>query len=169
MFLAGFPVLLPDPGLLFWSTLFFLLFWFIMSRVAFKPIAGALKERETDIQNALDEAKRAREEVSNLKAENEKILAQAREERTQILKEAKDMKDEIISEAKERANAEYKRKVESALADIENQKQAAMIDLKNKSGQMAIEIAEKILRKQLAGNAEQEAFVQKLVSEAKFN
>lgn len=169
MFLAGFPVLLPDPGLLFWSTLFFLLFWFIMSRVAFKPIASALKERATDIQSSLDEAKKAREEMSNLKAENEKLLAQAREERTMILKEAKEAKEEIIAEAKERANAEYRRKVDSAIADIENQKNAAMIDLKNRMGQMAVEISEKIIRQKLAGDPAQEAFVQKLVDETRFN
>ncbi|MEI4920525.1 hypothetical protein Q8G81_33735, partial [Klebsiella pneumoniae] len=87
----------------------------LMSRFAFNPIAESLKKREMDIQNSLDEAKKAREEMANLQAENEKLLAQAREERSQILKEAKEAKDEIIAEAKERANTEYKRKVESAL------------------------------------------------------
>ncbi len=169
VFLADFSVIKPEPGLLFWTTLIFLLFWFIMSRVAFKPIAEALKKREMDIDNSLSEAKKARDEMSNLKAENEKLLAQAREERTMILKEAKEAKEEIIAEAKERANAEYRRKVESAIADIENQKNAAMIDLKNKMGQMAVEISEKILRQKLAGNADQDAFVQKLVDETRFN
>ena len=169
VFLADFNVIQPEIGLIFWTTFVFLLFWFIMSKVAFKPISEALKKRENDIQTSLDEAKMAREEMKNLVSKNEQLLAQAREERTQILKEAKDLKEEIIGEAKERAAVEYKRKVESAIADIENQKNAAMIDLKNKSGQMAIEIAEKIIRQRLAGNAEQEAFVQKLVAETRFN
>ncbi len=169
LFLAGFPVLMPDPGLLFWTTVIFLIFWFIMSRVAFKPIATALKQRETDIQNALDEAKKARQEMANLQAENEKLLNQAREERSAILKEAKEAKDEIISEAKERANAEYKRRVESAMQDIENQKMAAMVDLKNQAGQMAIEIAEKIIRKDLANNAEQVAYAKSLAESIKLN
>ena len=169
LFLADFSVIKPDPGLLIWTTIIFGLFWFLMSRFAFKHIAASLKQRETDIQNALDEAKKAREEMSNLKAENETLLAQAREERTQILKEAKEAKDEIIAEAKERANTEYKRKVESAIQDIENQKMAAMVMLKNQAGQLAVEIAEKVLRKELADKTAQEAYAKSLAETIKLN
>jgi len=169
LFLADFNVLKPEPGLLFWTTVIFLLFWFIMSRFAFKPIGAALKQREVDIQNALDEAKKAREEMSQLQAENEKLLAQAREERSAILKEAKEAKEEIIAEAKERANAEYRRKVESAIQDIENQKQAALVSLKNQSGQMAVEIAEKILGRELSNKSEQESYAQSLVEKITLN
>ncbi len=169
LFLADFSVIKPEPGLLLWTTVIFGLFWFMMSRYAFKPIAESLKKREMDIQNSLDEAKKAREEMANLQAENEKLLAQAREERSQILKEAKDAKDDIISEAKERANAEYKRKVESALQDIENHKMAALVALKNQAGQMAIEIAEKVLRKELADKKEQESYAQSLAESIKLN
>ncbi len=169
LFLADFSVFKPDPGLLLWTTVIFGLFWFLMSRFAFKPIAESLKKREMDIQNSLDEAKKAREEMANLQAENEKLLAQAREERSQILKEAKEAKDEIIAEAKERANTEYKRKVESALQDIENQKMAALVALKNQAGQMAIEIAEKVLRKELADKKEQESYAKSLAESIKLN
>ncbi len=169
LFLADFSVIKPDPGLLLWTTIIFLLFWFIMSRFAFKPIGESLKKREMDIQDSLDEAKRAREEMANLKAENEALLAQAREERSAILKEAKDAKDEIIAEAKERANAEYKRKVESAIQDIENQKLAAMVALKNQAGLMAVEIAEKLLRKELGNKAEQEAYAKSLADNINLN
>ena len=169
LFLGDFSVIKPDPGLLFWTTVIFLLFWYIMSRFAFKPIAEALKKREMDIQAALDEAKMARKEMANLQAENEILLNQAREERTQMLKEAKDLKDQIITEAKERANAEYKRKVESAIRDIENQKNAAMVDLKNKAGQMANDIAEKIIKKDLANNPEQVTYAKSLVDNIKLN
>jgi F-type H+-transporting ATPase subunit b len=169
LFLADFNVLKPEPGLLIWTTIIFLLFWFLMSRFAFKPIGAALKQRENDIQSALNEAKMAREEMSNLQAENEKLLAQAREERSAILKEAKDAKDEIIAEAKERANAEYKRKVESALQDIENQKMAALVSLKNEVGSMAVEIAEKILRRELANKTEQESYAKSLADNIKMN
>ncbi|MCE2821215.1 MAG: F0F1 ATP synthase subunit B [Bacteroidota bacterium] len=169
LFLADFNVLKPEPGLLIWTTIIFLLFWFLMSRFAFKPIGAALKQRENDIQSALNEAKMAREEMSNLQAENEKLLAQAREERSAILKEAKDAKDEIIAEAKERANAEYKRKVESALQDIENQKMAALVSLKNEVGSMAVEIAEKILRRELANKVEQESYAKSLTDNIKMN
>ncbi len=169
VFLADFSVIKPEPGLLIWTTIIFGLFWFLMSIFAFKPIGQALKQRELDIQSALDEAKKARQEMSELQAENEKLLAQAREERSAILKEAKEAKEEIISEAKERAGAEYRRKVESAIQDIENQKQAALVALKNQSGQMAVEIAEKLLRRELANKSEQEAYAKSLAESINLN
>ena len=167
IFLADFSVIRPEPGLLIWTLLIFLLFWFLMSRFAFKPIAEGLKKRETDIQDALDQAKKAREEMANMQAENETLLAHAREERALILKEAKEAKEEIIAEAKDRANNEYRRKVESAMQDIENMKQAALVDLKNQTGQMAIEIAEKVLQKQLANNPDQVAYAKNLAEQIK--
>ena len=102
IFLADFTVIKPDFGLLFWTTIIFLLFWFIIGKFAFRPIAEALKERERDIQDSLDEAKKARQEMANLKSENEALLAQAREERSKILKDAKDARDNIINEAKDK-------------------------------------------------------------------
>jgi F-type H+-transporting ATPase subunit b len=169
IFLADFSVFRPEPGLLIWTSIIFFIFWFLMARFAFKPIGQALKQRETDIQDALDQAKLARQEMANLQAENEKLMQQAREERSAILKEAKDAKDEIVAEAKERANAEYKRKVESAMHDIENMKLAAITELKNQAGQMAIDIAEKVLQRELANKNDQEKFAQSLVNQVKMN
>ncbi len=167
--LADFSVIKPEPGLIFWSLIFFSIFWFLMSRLAFKPIANALKKRENDIQASLDEAKRAREEMSNLKAENEALLAQAREERAKILKEAKDAKDAIVTEAKEKAKAEADKVMATARQEIENQKMAAITEVKNQAGLMAIEIAEKVIRQQLQGNAAQEDYVKRLVDNFKMN
>jgi F-type H+-transporting ATPase subunit b len=167
--LADFSVIKPDPGLIFWTSLIFIVLWFVLGRMAFRPIQDALKQREEDIQGALDEAKRAREEMANLNAENERLLTEAREERAKILKEAKEAKNAMITDAKDQAKAEASKIVANAKQEIENQKQAAMTDLKNQLGQMAIEIAEKVLRKQLAGDKEQESFVNSLVDEIKLN
>ena len=169
IFLADFSVIKPDFGLLFWTTVIFLLFWFIIGKYAFRPIAEALKKRESDIQNALDEAKRVRQEMANLKAENEELLAQAREERAQILKVAKDAGTDIITEAKDKAKAEAQKIVASAKEQIEHQKMAAIIELKNQVGTMALDIAEKIILKELKGDASQEAFVNGLVKDIKLN
>jgi len=169
LFLADFSVIRPDFGLFFWSVLIFLIFWFMMSRLAFKPISEALAKRENDIQDALDQAEKARQEMSNLKAENEQILAQAREERAQILKEANDVKNGIISEARDKAKEEANRIVTNAKLEIENQRKAAVTDLKNEAGRMAVTIAEKILRKQLSGDSDQQAYVDSLVDEIKLN
>ena len=77
---TDFSVLKPDLGQIFWSIIFFVLFWILIGRFAFKPIAEALKKRQDDIQSSLDEAKTARAEIANLKSENEALLAQAKED-----------------------------------------------------------------------------------------
>lgn len=167
--LAGFAPFQPTPGLALWSTVIFFLFWFIMAKYAFGPIAKGLSKRESDIKNALAEAETAREEMSKLKAANEQILAEAREERATMLREAKETKASIISEAKQKAKEEATRISMAAKQDIENEKQAAMLEVKNKVGMMATEIAEKIIKKELNGKPEHESFVNTLVKEISLN
>ena len=169
IFLADFSVIRPEPGIFVWTVIIFLLFWFLMSRFAFKPIIASLKKRSSDIQNSLDEAKRAREEVTKFQSEQDRLVAQTREERTQILKEAKEMKEQILAEAKEKADAEYRRKMESAVQDIDNQKLAAMTDLKNQVGKLSLDIASKIIKKDLAANPDQVNYAQSLVKEINMN
>lgn len=168
-FLVTFTPFQPTPGLAIWSLLIFILFWIVMGKFAFKPIAEALAKREGDIQDAIDQAKKAREEMSNMKSENEKLLAQAREERTRILQEAKDIKNEIIAEAREKAREEASKILNNAMTDIENQKKAAITEVKNQLGLLAIDIAEKVVQKELKGNSEQEAYVNSLVKNINLN
>ncbi len=169
LFLADFSVIKPDPGLIFWTSVIFILVWFILGRLAFRPIQDALKRREEDIQSSLDEARRARQEMANLKAENEELLKRAQEERTAILKEAKEAKNAIIQEAKVKAKEEAQKIVANAKEQIENQRMAAITDLKNQLGVLSIEIAEKVLRRELESEQNQEKFVQSLVDEIKLN
>ncbi|GAB4254001.1 MAG: F0F1 ATP synthase subunit B [Saprospiraceae bacterium] len=169
IFLIDLSVLKPDVGLIAWTILIFALFWGLMAKFAFRPIINALKKRESDIQNSLDEAKRVREEMAKMKAENEELLAQAREERAKILKEAKEAGDRIVAEAKDKAKEEAKKIVTNAKEQIENQKMAAIVDLKNQVGKFSLEIAEKVIRKQLEGDKQQQAFVEELVKDLKLN
>jgi len=169
LYLVDFSVIKPDLGLIFWTTLIFLLFWFLIGRLAFKPIGEALKKRETDIQDALDEAAKARAEIENLNAENERLLAEARTERTKMLKAANDTKAEIINEAKDKAREEAKKMIENAKVEIDNQKNAAIVEVKNKVGAMALEIAEKVLKKELRSDNAQVGYVNQLVEDIKLN
>lgn len=169
IYLLDFSPIKPDVGLLLWTSIIFLLFWGVIGKYAFRPIKDALIKRESDIQDALDEAKKAKEEMANLKAANEELLAQAREERAKIMKEAKEAKDTIISDARVKAKEEAQKIVGNARNEIENQKMAAMIDVKNKAGMIALEIAEKIIRKELQGDGAQEAFANTLVEEINLN
>ncbi len=167
--LTKFWPIMPDPGLLFWTTIIFFLFWFLVGRFAFRPIADALKERERSIDEALASAKQAREEMSNLKAQNESILQEAREERSKMLKEAKDIRTKMISDAEKDAKERASKIISDAQVEIDNQKKSALADIKNQAGTMAIAIAEKVIQKELKGNPEQEAFVSTLVNDIKLN
>jgi len=169
IYLVSFAPFQPTPGLALWSLIIFLLFWFLMSKYAFKPIMQGLKKRETDIQSALDEAKKAKEKMSNLQAENESLLQQAREERAAMLKEAKDTKNQIVTEAKDKAKVEANKIIADARLEIENQKKAAIADVKNQAGTLALDIAEKVLRKELKGDPQQVSYVNQLVSEISKN
>ncbi|MEM9991641.1 MAG: F0F1 ATP synthase subunit B [Bacteroidota bacterium] len=164
---AEFSPILPYFGQFLWTTVMFLLVWLVLGRTAFKPIQNALSKREGDIQSALDEAKKAREEMATLKSDHQALLAQAEADRSSILKEAKEAKETIIAEARTKANEEYKQMIENAKEDIQNQKMAAITDLKNQVGTMAIEISEKVLREKLDGK--QEDYIGKLVKEIKLN
>ena len=168
-FLADFSPMKPDFGLLFWTTLIFLLVWIPIGRKAFKPILEALKKREDGIAEALGAAENAKKEMANLKAENEQILAEARDERMKMLKEAKDAASTIVADAKNGAKQEASKIMKSAQQEIENMKQAAMTDVKNQAGLLALEIAEKVIRKELKSDASQVAFVDSLVKEMNLN
>lgn len=168
-FLADFSVIKPDFGLLFWATIIFGIFFFLMNKYAFGPISDALERRESEIRDSLDAAKKARQEMEDVNSENERLLTEAREERSQMLKEAKELREKLIKEAKEEASVEANKIVTNAKMQIEAEKQSAMSDLKNQVGTMAIDIAEKVLRKNLKGNADQTALVNSLVDEFKMN
>jgi F-type H+-transporting ATPase subunit b len=169
LLLVDFSVIKPDPGLIFWTLIVFVLVWTMLAKLAFKPMQEALKQRENDIQSALDQAKLAREEMANLKAENLELLRQAQEERTKILKEAKEAKDAIIAEAREKAQDDARKIVDNAKESIENQSRAAMIELQNQVGILSVDIAEKLLRRELEDKGKQEAFVNSLIKDIKMN
>jgi F-type H+-transporting ATPase subunit b len=159
----------PDFGLVFWMTVSFLIVVFLMRKFAWGPILTSLKERETSIEEALLSAKKAKEEVANMKSENERILQEARNERDLMLRDARDAKDAIVNEAKGKAQSEADRLINTARETIENEKMSAIAELKNQVGLLSIEIAEKVLRQQLGNDEKQKALVQELLKDAKMN
>jgi F-type H+-transporting ATPase subunit b len=134
-----------------------------------EPILGSLKEREDSIEDALRSADKAREEMVKLQADNEKILAEARLERDNMLKEARDVKQQMIDDAKNQANIEAKKMIESAKQVIENEKVSAIQEMKKTIASMSIQIAEKILKQQLADSKEQQELVDKYLKDLKLN
>ncbi|HRE38855.1 MAG TPA: F0F1 ATP synthase subunit B [Chitinophagaceae bacterium] len=162
-------LLLPKLGLLAWTLLAFLIVFFILKKFAWPAIIKGLKDRENSIADSLATAQKVKEEMAQMKSENEALLAKAREERAQLLKEARETKDRIISEAKEQAKAEAGKIVTEAQAAINAQKMAALTEVKNQVGKLVIEVSEKVLRKELANKEAQEAHIKGLVDEVKLN
>lgn len=169
MFLVEFSPIIPEFGMFFWTLLMFLLVWFFLGKKAFGPIADALTEREESIQNALDQAEIAKQEMASLQASNEKLLQEAREERVAMLNEAKATKNALIAEAKAKAKADANKIISDAQVEIENQKNAALAEVKSQVGAIALDIAEKVLQKELKGDESQVSLVNKLVSEINNN
>ena len=159
----------PGIGLIFWMTLTFLILLWILGKFAWKPILSMLKERENSIQEALDSAERVKEEMKKLQAGNEKLLKEAQEEKNKILIEARQIKDSIVEEARSKANEEGTKIIESARKSIEIEKMAAITELKNQLATFSIEVAEKILEKELSKDKEQKELINKWVDGVKFN
>jgi F-type H+-transporting ATPase subunit b len=159
----------PGIGLIFWTTVTFLLLLGILGKYAWKPILNAIKTREEGITAALASAESALKDMRELKAANEVILNQARTERDSMLKEARETKDTIIAEAKQRAQAESDRIMASAREQIGNEKNAAISELKRQVAVLSIEIAEKILKTELSNDDKQKALVSNLMKDINLN
>jgi F-type H+-transporting ATPase subunit b len=157
----------PEIGLVFWTTVSFLILLVLLRKFAWKPILEAINERERSITDALSKAEAAKEEMSRLVGENEDLLKQARAERDEILKEARMLKDKIVGEAKDVAQAEGARMMENARLEINMQKALAIADVKNQVATLSIEIAEKVLRKQFEDAKKQDELVTELLREVK--
>jgi F-type H+-transporting ATPase subunit b len=159
----------PGLGLIFWMTLSFGLVLFLLGKYAWKPIMKMLKEREEAIDNALHEADKAREEMKSLKVDNERLLREAKEERDAILAEARKIREKMIEEARLKAGQEAQRVIDGAKERIENEKMAAIVDLKNQVAQLSIEIAEKVIKTELAEGKKHDELIQRLIKEIKIN
>jgi F-type H+-transporting ATPase subunit b len=159
----------PGFGLIFWTTLSFLIVLFLLRKMAWGPILKSLKEREDSIEGALQSAEKAKEEMEKLQSSNEALLREARDERDLLLKEARATKDAIVGEAKSKGKEEADRIISEARTAIENEKMAAITELKAEVANISLDIAEKLLRKELSGDAGQQDLVDNMLSKVKLN
>ena len=159
----------PDIGLIFWTTVSFAILYFILAKFAWKPILGAVNEREKSIKDALSAAEKAKEEMVNLKADNEKILNEAKLQRESLLKEAREIKSKIIADAESEATEKANKLVETAKIAIENEKSAAMKELQNTVVDLSLNIAEKLISKELNNKEKQLENIQVILDKTKLN
>lgn len=159
----------PSFGLIFWQLVFFLLLVIVLGKFAWKPILASLAEREQSIEDAIELAKKTRAEMAQLKADNDKAKAEAIIERDAILKQARQTAEKMIATAKNEAAQEAKAEIEKARKSFRDEQASAVAKLKGETAKIAIEIAEKVLRRELADQASQETLVSEWLKDAKLN
>lgn len=159
----------PEYGLFVWQVVVLIILIFLLTKFAWKPVMKAVGEREASINDALASAEKAKEEMANLKADNEKMLQQARAERDEMLKEAQQMKKNIMAEATEDANLKAEQILEKAQAAIQNEKKTALAEIKSQVAELSVQIAETVVKKQLDDKKEQMTLVNKMLEGVKLN
>ncbi len=159
----------PDIGLLFWMLVSFLIVFFILKKFAWKPILGMLHERENNIEQALKAADKAKEDMKKMQADNERILDEARAEREKIFREAQGIKEKIIGEAREQANKEKDKIMNDARASIEAEKNAAIREIRETTAELSVQIAEKLLRRELSNDQKQKDLLDQLIKDVPVN
>ena len=163
------PLLTPAVGLIIWQTIVFVLLFLLLAKLAWKPIINSLNDRDRSIQEALETAEKARHEMSQLKSENEKLLNEARVERDRILRQAREVSIKMKDEAQLDAKKLSDKIVEEARAAINIEKQAALKDVKVQVAMFSLEIAEKLMKKNLAADKAQKDLVESYVKDLKVN
>ena len=159
----------PDIGLLFWMLVSFLIVFFILKKFAWKYILDMLYEREQSIEHALKAAEKARGDIENMHADNERILNEARAEREKIFREAQNIKEKIVGEAREQAVKERDKIINDARISIEAEKNLAIREIRFTAAELSVQIAEKLLRKELSNDLKQKALIEQMIREMPVN
>ena len=159
----------PAFGTVVWASISFLVVLFLLKKMAWGPILQGLKDREEEIQGALDSAKEARAEIENLQSDNERLLQEARAERDGMLRDARDMADKLVADAKQTAKDEGERMIEQAKQAIDGERAAAVAELKAEVAKLSLEIAEQLVRKELSDDGAQQDLIGRMISDSKLN
>lgn len=162
-------LLLPHTGTIFWMLIAFTIVFIILKKFAWKPILNAIKAREDSISEALLSADKAKQEMQQLQANNEKIIAEAKLERDDIIKEARQLKESMIEDAKGKANEEADKMISKAREAIKSEKAAAIKEMKEEVAKLSVVIAEKILKEKLEADGEQKELIDKYLRDVKLN
>ncbi|MEG1684773.1 MAG: F0F1 ATP synthase subunit B [Bacteroides sp.] len=158
-------LLVPDSGLLFWMLLSFGIVFFILAKFGFPIITKMVDERKEYIDHSLEVAKQANEQLANIKVDSETIMAKAYEEQTRILNEAVVTRNRIIKEAKEQASEAGLKELDEVKRLIKAEKEEAIRDIRRQVAVLSVDIAEKVLRKNLDEEHEQMEMIDRLLDE----
>lgn len=159
----------PAFGLIFWQTLIFLCVLLVLGKFAWKPILGALKMREQSIEEALLSAEKAKEELANLHASNEKLIAEAKQDRDKMLKDAAKMAADIRDQAREESRKIGDKMIDDAKATIEAEKNDAINQIRDQVAEFSLQITEKLLKKNLEDDKSQQELIKGYMKDIKLN
>lgn len=159
-------LLLPESGLLFWMLLSFIVVFFVLAKFGFPVITKMVEERKNYIQDSLDAAQKANEQLTSIKEKSDEILSSAKAEQVKILKEAADTRDRIINEAREQAKIAGAKEMEEIRKQIQMEKDQAIRDIRRQVAELSVDVAEKVLRDTLKDPKEQMSMIDRLVDEA---
>ena len=162
-------LLTPDTGLLVWMVVIFAIVFFLLAKFGFPIITGAIDSRNDRIRESIRLAAEAEERLANVAREQEQLIEQAREEQGRILKEAGRTRDTIVSQARQQASDEAAKILEHARTEIAAEKESALRDIRSQVALLSVQVAEKIIRKELeetpAGGALIDRYVDEVFSE----
>ena len=158
---------MPDAGLLFWMLLAFSVVFFVLYKYGFPIITSMIEARKQYIDDALKGAKEANEKIADIERQCNSLLEEARQRQVEILREATAAREQIIKEAHEKADAESVKLITAAKQEIERQREDALNAVREEAAKIAVAVAEKILRRELAGEQRQQEYIEKLVDETK--
>lgn len=159
-------LLTPDFGLLFWMVLSFLIVFGLLAKFGFPVITKMVNERKAYIQDSLDSAQKANEQLASIKEKSDEILTSAKTEQVKILKEAAETRDRIIAEAREQAKVAGQKELEEIRLQIQAEKEQAIRDIRRQVADLSVNVAEKVIRESLKNPEEQMSMIDRLVDEA---
>jgi len=155
----------PDIGLLFWMLLIFLVVFFILAKFGFPIVTNMVEKRNEHIDKSLQLAREAEEKMRNLTDEQTKMINDTKKQQAELLKEASETREKMIQQAKEDAQVEAEKILAKARTEIAAEKESAIRDVRRQVAMLSVEIAEKVLRKDLSDSKEQMDLVDKLTKE----
>lgn len=163
------PLITPAIGQIFWGGLVFLILLFLLKKFAWKPMLTAVNDREKSIQESIDLAEKTKAEMESLKAQNEDLLKEARAERDKMIKEASETAKKMKEEAVEEGKAQQAKIIADAQKVINAEKAAAITELKTQVASLSLEIAEKVIKGELASDDKQKALAEQIANDISLN
>ncbi|TVQ13145.1 MAG: ATP synthase F0 subunit B [Bacteroidetes bacterium] len=159
----------PGLGLIFWMTLSFGLVLIILRKFAWKPILGAIRERESFIANSIRQSKRIQRELAELDGTKEKLLLQAKEKAEEVLRQAKIDGEELIKKAQAQARKEATQIAEAAKNSIMAERKAVEREIREQIVLLSIDVAQKVLKEEFLDVGKKNKYVGKLLEDIQLN